>query len=135
MKCIKCGNAMVEGYRALTAEVRGEHLPVEICVPHCSHCGRVVLKGKSRRMYHRAAADAYRKAHHLLTAVELHEMRRSLGMTWMQFAEYVGVGIATLKRWIGGEIQTPSLDRLVRLQADLTFMQEATNPVSRERES
>jgi len=48
-------------------------------------------------------------------------------MTWKQFAEYVCVGIATLKRWMGGEIQTLSLDALVRLKADLTFAQQAAD--------
>ena len=48
-------------------------------------------------------------------------------MTWKQFAEYVHVGVATLKRWMGGEIQTPSLDLLVRLKADLTFAQRAAD--------
>ncbi len=124
MKCIKCGHAMeAESARTMMAEVRGEHLQVQVVAPQCSHCGRIVLKGKSLRAYHRTASDAYRRAHDLLTTPELDRMRRSLGMTWKQFAEYVCVGSATLKRWMGGEIQTQSLDLLVRLKADLTFAQ------------
>ena len=128
MKCIRCGHAMEEAApRALVAEVRGERVDVQVIAPQCQHCGRVVLNSKGRRMYNRAGADAYRRAHDLLTTSEIDQMRRSLGMTWKQFAEYVHVGVATLKRWMGGEIQTPSLDLLVRLKADLSFAQRAAD--------
>ena len=78
-------------------------------------------------MYHRAGSDAYRQQHGLLTTAELDRLRRNLGMTWKQFAEFVGIGIATLKRWMGGEIQTPAYNSLVRLRADLRFAEQATN--------
>lgn len=126
MKCIKCGHAMEQAApRTLVAEIRGERLDVQVIAPQCPQCGRVVLNSKGRRMYNRGAADAYRRTHDLLTTLELDQMRRNLGMTWKQFAEYVSVGIATLKRWMGGEIQTPSLDLLVRLKADWPFAQRA----------
>ena len=128
MKCIKCGHSMEPAKaRTLNAEVRGESMDVTVVAPACSHCGRVVLNSKGRRMYNRASADEYRRRHDLATTSELDQMRRSLGMTWKQFAEYSGIGIATLKRWMGGEIQSPSLDRLVRLSADLEFVQRAAN--------
>ena len=76
-------------------------------------------------MYHRAGSDGYRQEHGLLTASEIDRLRRNLGMTWKQFAEYTNIGIATLKRWMGGEIQTPSLNSLVRLKADPSFAQRA----------
>ncbi len=61
----------------------------------------------------------------LATIEEIDGLRRNLKMTWPEFASYVSVGIATLKRWKRGEIQTQALDRLVRLQADLRFLNEA----------
>jgi transcriptional regulator with XRE-family HTH domain len=76
-------------------------------------------------MYSRGAADAYRIRHMLLTTREIDQMRRNLGMTWKQFAKYVNVGIATLKRWMRGEIQTAALDSLVRLKADPSYAQQA----------
>lgn len=126
MKCIKCGHQMqtVKGL-AMDAEVRGEEVLVHVDASQCAHCHRVVLDRKARRAYGRAAADAYRKQHRLLTTADFVEMRRNLGMSWKQFAEYVPVGVATLKRWLGGEIQSPALDVLVRLRADATFAQQA----------
>lgn len=128
MKCIKCGYAMEpEAPRALVAEVRGKQVQVQIAAPQCSNCKRVVLNAKSRRAYRRSAADAYRRDHSLLTTHELDQLRRSLGMTWKQFADYVPVGTATLKRWMGGEIQSESMDMLVRLKADFNFIQKAAD--------
>ena len=126
MKCIKCGHGMEPAAPlTLSAEVRGERFTVKVVAAECADCGRVVLNSKARRMYHRAGSDAYRQQHGLLTAAEIDRLRRNLGMTWKQFAEYMNVGIATLKRWMGGEIQTPSLDLLVRLKADPSFAQRA----------
>ena len=128
MKCIKCGHLMGPAVqRTLMAEVRGESFPVQIVAPACSHCDRVLLSGKSRRAYHRAGSDEYRRAHDLLTTKEIDQLRCDLGMTWKQFADYAQIGVATLKRWMGGEIQTTSLDTLVRFKADLSFAQDAAN--------
>ncbi len=126
MKCIKCGHGMEPAVPlTLSAEVRGELFTVQVVAAKCAHCDRVLLNSKARRMYHRAGADGYRQQHDLLTASEIDHLRRNLGMTWKQFAEYTNIGIATLKRWMGGEIQTPSLDSLVRLKADPSFAQRA----------
>ena len=48
-------------------------------------------------------------------------------MTWPEFADYLFIGIATLKRWNRGEIQTQALDRLVRLRADPNFLERAAS--------
>lgn len=127
-KCSKCGHAMnLEAPLTRAAEVRGEQFEVQVSAQQCPNCGRVVLAGKTRRAYHRAASDAYRQRHELLTAQEIDRLRRNLGMTWKQFAEFACVGSATLKRWMGGEIQSTSLDALVRLKADWMFAQQATD--------
>src|SRR4051794_24664882 len=102
MKCVKCGHAMETGPTTLTTEVRGEQVQVEIVATKCSGCERVVLGRKARRAYIRAAGDAYRSQNDLLTSKEIDVLRRNLAMTWKQFADYLGVGLATLKRWMGG---------------------------------
>ncbi len=58
---------------------------------------------------------------------EIDILRRNLNMTLPEFADYVSVGIATLKRWRRGEIQTEALDRLVRLRTDLQYAEAAAN--------
>jgi putative zinc finger/helix-turn-helix YgiT family protein len=127
MRCTKCGHEMAMRDLTMKADVRGESFDVRMEASQCGQCGRVSLSGKSRKMYNRLATDAYRAHHGLLTTRELDALRRNLGMPWTTFAEFVGVGIATLKRWISGEIQSPSLDQLVRLKADLEFVEKSRN--------
>ena len=126
MKCIKCGHVVEQkALRTVEAELKGERVSVTLNAPQCMNCGRVVILGKSVRAYHRAVSDAYRRKAGLLTIDEIDRLRRNLKMTWPEFASYVFVGIATLKRWRRGEIQTRALDRLVRLRTDPLFIEEA----------
>ncbi len=123
MKCIKCGHVVEPAApRTVEAELRGERLSVTLDAPQCPNCGRVVMLGKNTRTYYRAVSDAYRSKVGLLTMAELDSLRRGLNMKWPEFARYVFVGIATLKRWRRGEIQTQALDRLVRLRADPEYL-------------
>lgn len=126
MKCIKCGHVVEsEALRTIDAELKGERVSVTLNAPQCMNCGRVVILGKNVRTYHRAVSDAYRRKVGLLTIDEIDRLRRNLKMTWPEFASYVFVGIATLKRWKRGEIQTQALDRLVRLRSDPRFLEAA----------
>ena len=120
MKCIKCGHVVEqEAPRTVEAELQGERVAVTLKAPRCMNCGRVVILGKNTRAYHRAVSDAYRRKVGLLTIDEIDRLRRNLRMTRPDFAGFVFVGIAALKRWRRGEIQTRALDRLVRLRAGL----------------
>ena len=128
MKCIKCGHVVApEALRVVETELKGEHVSVTLNAPQCMNCGRVVILGRNVRAYHRAVSDAYRRKVGLLTMDEIERLRRNLDMTLAEFASYVSVGIATLKRWRRGEIQTEALDRLVRLRADLQYAESAAS--------
>ena len=128
MKCIKCGNVVEpEAPRTVETELKGERISVEFSAPQCTHCGDVVILGRHVRAYHRAVSDAYRRKVGLLTTDEIDSLRHDLGMTLPEFASYVCVGVATLKRWRRGEVQTEALDRLVRLRADLQYVEAAAS--------
>lgn len=128
MKCIQCGEFVEpEAPRNIDAELKGERVSVTLRLPWCSRCNRAVILGRNVRAYHRAVSDAYRRKVGLLTSSEIDSLRRNLDMTWPEFANYLFVGIATLKRWNRGEIQTQALDRLVRLRADPRFLEKAAS--------
>lgn len=131
MKCSKCGHVMEPpAPQTIEAEVRKTKVQIEVLAPRCGHCGRVGLSGKAIRLHYRAASDAYRRQAKLLTTQDLDRLRRDLKMTWKEFAEYVFVGIATLKRWMRGEIQSEALDRLVRLRTDLQFIEKTATELA-----
>jgi transcriptional regulator with XRE-family HTH domain len=47
--------------------------------------------------------------------MEIRDLRTKLGMTQRQFAAFLPVGIASVKRWELGEIQDPAMNRLMVL--------------------
>jgi len=63
----------------------------------------------------RAISDAYRKAVNLLTGKEIREGRKKLKLSQDALAKRMNVGIASIKRWEGGLIQTKAMDRALRL--------------------
>jgi putative zinc finger/helix-turn-helix YgiT family protein len=63
----------------------------------------------------RAISDAYRKAVYLLTSKEIVEGRKKLKLSQEALARRMKVGIASIKRWEGGLIQSKSMDKALRM--------------------
>lgn len=97
--------------------------PVEQYV--CEECGLEVATGKQAGAMQRTIADAYRTQKGLLTSQEIKSKRNDLNMTQKELADDMSVGIASIKRWEGGIVQTPGMDKLLR-QAFWPRQREAT---------
>ena len=63
----------------------------------------------------RAISDAYRKEVKLLTGKEIVEGRKRLNLTQDALAKRMTVGIASIKRWEGGLIQSKVMDKALRM--------------------
>jgi len=63
----------------------------------------------------RAISDAYRKGVNLLTGKEIREGRKRLNLTQDALAKRMSVGIASIKRWEGGLIQSKAMDKALRM--------------------
>lgn len=75
-----------------------------------------------------AALDAaYRKKLGLLSASEIRAARERLRMSQREFAEYIGVGEASIKRWELGALQDKSGDELIRLKTDPAYARGSFN--------
>ncbi|MFH1122957.1 MAG: type II TA system antitoxin MqsA family protein [Pseudomonadota bacterium] len=94
---------------------RGEAiaLPVEHHV--CKVCGLEAGSIDQAAKTQRKISDAYRSKVGLLTGEEIREGRKKQRSSQAEFAERLGVGIASIKRWEGGLIQTRSMDRSLRM--------------------
>ena len=115
MTCPQCGKTNVRKRKArLSAEVKGERVEFSMKAFVCGACGFTLIDGKDMPEYMRLAADAYRARHGLLTSEEIRTRRKALGMSQAKFAEHLGVGVASVKRWEMGKIQDRSSDRLIR---------------------
>lgn len=120
MKCYNCGKGrLTPKTTEIAGEVRGEKFSVLSEVMVCDRCGFQVLSDEQSAAYTVAISDAYRKQHGLLTSKELKETRDRLGLSLRKFAEFVGVGLASVKRWEAGLIQDEAHDQLIRLRTNL----------------
>jgi len=86
----------------------------------CSECGFSILADGQSDKLRMKTVDAYRNKHGLLTSFEMVARRKKMVMTQQQFADHVGVGIASIKRWEGGRVQDPSSDALIRIKTEPT---------------
>jgi len=117
MICLRCD---CEDFVASEAEVRqdfrGESLTVRTPVMACARCGWHTVGNDQIDDLRKRTADAYRKKHHLLTSTQIKAMRQSLNMTQRQFAEFLRVGEASVKRWETWLVQDASSDELIRVK-------------------
>jgi putative zinc finger/helix-turn-helix YgiT family protein len=129
MKCFQCEKGtMVSRMADVAGAVRGEKLVVRCEAMVCGRCGFQVLSEGQSDKYNLAITDAYKRKHGLLTSQALRALRKSLGMSQGAFADFVGVGVASLKRWETGLVQDAALDSLVRVRTNLA---EARRNVAR----
>jgi putative zinc finger/helix-turn-helix YgiT family protein len=125
MKCFSCDKGKLESRRALVpGDVRGDCLAVECEALVCDRCGFQSLTDEQSDAYNLLITDAYREKHGLLTSDDLRRCREQLGMSQQQFAGFIGVGVASVKRWELGLIQDQALDQLIRLKTDLKAARE-----------
>ena len=85
----------------------------------CPKCGFQVLTDAQSAAYTIAIADAYRTTHGLLTTEDLKAARGRLRMSQRDFAKFLRVGEASVKRWEAGLFQDEANDQLIRLRTDL----------------
>jgi len=71
------------------------------------------------------SADAYRQKHQLLLSSEIKRARERVKMSQREFASYLGVGPASVKRWELGEIQTRLADQIIRLKTDPAYAESS----------
>jgi putative zinc finger/helix-turn-helix YgiT family protein len=112
--CIACSEANLQPSEVqLSGTVRGEEYTVKMQGLICPRCGYKTIEGADMAEYGRLLSDEYRAAHELLTSVEIRSRRNRLGMSQEEFANYVGVGVASIKRWEMGKIQDVRSNQLI----------------------
>jgi putative zinc finger/helix-turn-helix YgiT family protein len=95
-------------FRGLDITFQAEHYV-------CPACGIEVGFIDQTAATQRAISDAYRKVVGLLTGKEIREGRNKLNLTQEDLAQKMCVGIASIKRWEGGIIQSKSMDKALRM--------------------
>jgi putative zinc finger/helix-turn-helix YgiT family protein len=96
-------------------EFRGKNIAVPMEQYKCRECGVEAGTVEQAAGIQKKIADGYRKSAGLLTGEEIVARRNKLGLTQEELAKRMHVGIASIKRWEGGAIQTQSMDRALRI--------------------
>lgn len=119
MKCVECGEGRMRMRLAkVPHEIRGLKFEVEDKVNICDSCGFITIPLARADEHGRLVDATYRRLAGILTAKEIREARQRLGMSQRQFAEYLGVGEASVKRWETGVLPDKSSSDLIRLKTD-----------------
>lgn len=123
MICLQCDSTDFRpAYREVDQEFRGETLIIWTRGLECEMCGWFALDLDQVNELRRNTADEYRRKHKLLTSVSIKAMRVVLDMSQVEFAQFVGVGEASVKRWETWLVQERSSDELLRLKfAEATY--------------
>lgn len=102
--------------KAMKKEVTFRDKRIEFDAEHyiCPICGLEVDDLALATENQKRIADAYRKAVNLLTGQEIVNGRKKLKWSQARLAEAMNVGIASVKRWETGQIQTKPMDDTLR---------------------
>ena len=122
MKCLSCdGEKFERKNMRFNPEIKGEEVEVVVPCSVCVQCQTPLMDGEQMNVLRKAAADKYRKQHHLLTSEEIFRYRAALGMSQTAFAHYLKVGEASVKRWETYYVQDVVQDDHIRLKCDEAY--------------
>ena len=105
----------------VTSEFRGETITVQAEALVCPKCGDQTLPAKGSGTYGRLLVEAWRTKRKLLTGDAIRSRREAMSLSQQKFADYLKVGVASVKRWEGSLIQDDAMDELIRLKTDAEY--------------
>lgn len=131
LKCPECDERYLQlAITELTGTTHGESFAIASDALVCPNCGFKTIPVEKMGEFALRVSDAYREKHRLLTSSRIKDRRLDLGMSQQQFANYLGVGSSSVKRWELGQIQDKAMNNLMVLKTDLDAARENVIEVS-----
>jgi putative zinc finger/helix-turn-helix YgiT family protein len=122
MKCLNCNGEWFTKKRIrIPSDFRGEVIDAVVPAQVCNKCEQPLMNSAQMDVLRKAVSDTYRKKHGLLSSEEIVSFRKKLGMSQREFAKYLEVGDASVKRWETHYVQDKSQDRHIRLKCDKSY--------------
>jgi len=121
MKVLKCprGHAEMKSRKIIkTISFRGMDISCEVEAMVCPECGLEAGTLQSAGAIQRHLAEGYRKRAKLLTGHEIKTLRAKKGWSQQALADCLQVGVASIKRWETGLIQSKGMDKTLRLHLE-----------------
>lgn len=97
-----------------TAKFRGVDIKYKTECFVCATCNTEATTVKQASAIQKSISDAYRQKTGLLSGEKIRETRKKMGISQQELADRTKVGIASIKRWEGSQIQTKSMDKALR---------------------
>jgi putative zinc finger/helix-turn-helix YgiT family protein len=120
-ECFECGmGTLMPNTVDLTGLRHGEEFTVRANGLQCTECGFKTIDNEQSGEFTKLVSDAYRQKHGLLTSAEIRAARKRLRMSQQEFARYLKVGLASVKRWENGQIQDEAMNELILVKTDLS---------------
>jgi putative zinc finger/helix-turn-helix YgiT family protein len=94
---------------------RGVALTIPVEQHVCKVCGLEAGSADQTADIQQTISDCYRKRAGLLTGQEIREQRRKIKLTQSGLAKLLDVGIASIKRWETGLVQSKSMNSALRM--------------------
>jgi putative zinc finger/helix-turn-helix YgiT family protein len=98
-----------------TVSFRGIEIPYQVEDYICPECGMEAGTVHSAGAIQTQLADGFRKQTGLLTGEEIRSLRKKRGLTQQELADCLKIGVASIKRWENGLIQSKSMDHALCL--------------------
>ncbi len=133
MKCTECGRVMTSrrcDHRYVECGLRNVVLK-DVQIRHCGNCGNEELGIRRIEELHRVVAHVIAMKHERLRPAEIRFLRKSLGLSGVDFARKMGVAPETVSRWERKDkplAMSRSAERLLRV---LVFFEEPVEQYDR----
>lgn len=112
--CPKDNHEMHLHKKVKNVKFRGVDLKYETECFICTVCNTEAATVKQASAIQKSISDAYREKTGLLSGEKIKETRKKLRLSQQELADRTKVGIASIKRWEGSQIQTKSMDKALR---------------------
>lgn len=112
--CPQCGEQAQSVEVEKKAEFKGVEVSYSANLHRCAGCGLELANLDDAADMQDRLTDAYRRAVGLLDGDQIRQLRRKKGFSQQGLADALEIGIASVKRWENGVIQSKAMDNLLR---------------------
>ena len=115
LNCPKGHGPMKQGKVEKKTAFRGVDIDYKANAFVCPECGLEAGTIDTADGIQKEIADAYRNKVGFLTGDKIKSLRTLRGLTQQQLAELMNIGVASIKRWETGSIQSKAMDRSLKV--------------------
>lgn len=131
-ECLDCNVKLILEKVKKSVSFKDRKLEIEYNVEVCPNCKIEYASVDQASDIQFALAEAYKKQSNKMTAAEMKSQRAEKHLSQTGLAELLNVGVASIKRWESGLVQSRSMDNLLKYH--LLNEDCCLNPLSGDRE-